>query len=148
MNDDNKLGSNYLEKLKEIYKIYSENNISNNQKLYIHNYCRYVIETLSRFEFPNHNSDSDSSKHYIDELLKKISEGKIEYKISENSIKSVYNIINKGSHATIDIVHDDEEYDDLEYINCCAVIIKYLKIAYTGQYEYLSTNYNNIKKNN
>lgn len=148
LNDDNKLGSNYLEKLKEIYKIYSENNISNNQKLYIHNYCRYVIETLSRFEFPNHNSDSDSSKHYIDELLKKISEGKIEYKISENSIKSVYNIINKGSHATIDIVHDDEEYDDLEYINCCAVIIKYLKIAYTGQYEYLSTNYNNIKKNN
>lgn len=143
LDDNNKLSSDYLEKLKEIYKVYIKNHINNNQKLYIHNYCRYVIETLSRFEFPNHNEESDSSKHYMELLINKIKEGTIQFDISKNEINSVYNLINKGSHATIDIVHDDEEYVDSDYINCCKLIIKYLKVSYTGQYDYLCTNYNN-----
>ena len=144
LNDDNKFSSNYLEKLKEIYKVYIENNIESKQKLYIHNYCRYIIETISRFEFPNHNDESDSSRYYINQLIDKIDNGKTQYDISKNAIKSVYNIINKGSHATIDIVHDDEEYEDSDYINCCKVIIKYIKVAYLGQYDYLSSNYSKL----
>ncbi len=148
LNDDNKFSSNYLEKLKEIYKVYIENNIDNKQKLYIHNYCRYIIETISRFEFPNHNDESDSSRYYINQLIDKIDNGKTQYEISKNAIKSVYNIINKGSHATIDVVHDDEEYEDSDYINCCKVIIKYIKVAYLGQYDYLSSNYSKLVTKN
>ncbi len=149
LDDTSKLSSDYLEKLKEIYKVYITNNVDNSQKLYIHNYCRYVIETISRFEFPDHNEESDSSKHYTDLLINKIKEDKIQFnQISKNEINSFYNLINRGSHATIDIVHDDEEYIDSDYTNCCKLIIKYLQVSYIGQYNYLCENYKKEKTMN
>ncbi|MGE5456553.1 MAG: AAA family ATPase [Ignavibacteriales bacterium] len=135
--DTNILDSIYLEKLKEIYDISISKDITPKQKLYIHNYCRYVLETISRFEFPNYNSDSGSSQNYISEL-------KLKYKnvenspISKNNLDVLSNIVNKGSHATLEIVHDNELFDDKQYIKCCNTIIAIIKDKYNGQYNLLT----------
>ena len=135
--DNDILDSIYLEKLKEIYDISISKNITPKQKLYIHNYCRYVLETLSRFEFPNYNSDSSSSLYYINEL-------KSQYKdvencpISKNNLDVLSNIVNKGSHATLEIVHDNELFDDKQYIKCCNTIIAIIRDKYNGQYNLLT----------
>lgn len=135
--DNDILDSIYLEKLKEIYYISISKNITSKQKLYIHNYCRYVLETLSRFEFPNYNSDSSSSLNYINEL-------KLQYKdvenstISKNNLDVLSNLVNKGSHATLEIVHDNELFDDRQYIKCCNTIIAIIRSKYNGQYNLLT----------
>ncbi|MDD2409295.1 MAG: AAA family ATPase [Bacilli bacterium] len=135
--DTDILDSIYLEKLKEIYNISVSKNINSKQKLYIHNYCRYVLETISRFEYPNYNSDSSSSINYINEL-------KNQYKdienspISKNNLDVLSNIVNKGSHATLEIVHDNELFDDKQYIKCCNTIIAIIRDKYNGQYNLLT----------
>lgn len=147
--DDSKLDTSYIEKLKEIYKVSKEKKIYSNQKLYIHNYCRYIIETLSRFEYPDYDSDTSSSTHYITMLINKITENKLDYDISPIKLKALNKIINKGSHATIENVLDDEMYVDLDYIYCCDAIIRYLKKSYIGQYNLVSFEYdkNNVIAN-
>lgn len=128
----------YLEKLKEIYNIATTKTINNKQKLYIHNYCRYVIETLSRFEFPNYKKESRSSEFYIKKLKEQIKENPESLNVSNNSLDILNNIINKGSHATIEIVHDNEYFDDEHYIKCCKTIMEIIKTKYSGQFELLS----------
>ncbi len=128
----------YLEKLKEIYNIATTNTIDSKQKLYIHNYCRYVVETLSRFEFPNYKKESSSSDFYIRKLKEQIKENPESLNVSNNSLDILNNIINKGSHATIEIVHDNEYFDDKHYVKCCKTIIEIIKTKYSGQFELLS----------
>lgn len=146
--DDKIFDTAYMERLKEIYKVYKDNNINSKQKLFIHNYCRYVIETISRFEYPDHNNDSDSSKHFIKKLKEKIIEDKSKFSISLPKLNCLEMIINKGSHATIENVLDDETFEDTDYINCCEVIIKYIYVNYEGQYNLLSMDYTNTSKLN
>lgn len=128
----------YLEKLKEIYNIAITNTIDSKQKLYIHNYCRYVVETLSRFEFPNYKKESSSSDFYIRKLKEQIKENPDNLNVTNNNLDILNNIINKGSHATIEIVHDNEYFDDEHYVKCCKTIIEIIKTKYRGQFELLS----------
>ena len=136
--DDNKFDSIYLEKLKVIYDIAVNKDIKPEQKLYIHNYCRYVIETLSRFEYPDYKSDSTSSQFYINKLKEQIKDNPKSLNISSNNLDTLYNIINKGSHATIEIVHDNELFEDNHYIKCCNTIIEIIRTKYNGQYNFLT----------
>lgn len=148
LNDNDNLDSIYLEKLKEIFSVYKTNSVTNIQKLYIHNYCRYVLETISRFEYPINNNESTSSKYYLNKIIENIENKIDEYEISKISLQSLMKIVNKGSHATIDVVHDGEQFEDNNYIECCKVIIKFIKKEYNGQYELLNTDYAKMQEIN
>lgn len=124
--------------MKEIYNIATTNKINSKQKLYIHNYCRYVVETLSRFEFPNYKKESSSSDFYIKKLKEQIKQNPESLNVSNNGLDILNNIINKGSHATIEIVHDNEYFDDIHYVKCCKTIIEIIKTKFKGQFEFLS----------
>lgn len=146
--DNENLDSIYLEKLKEIFKIYKTNTIDKKQKLYIHNYCRYVLETISRFEYPINDNESTSSKYYLNKIIDNISNNISDYDISKVALQSLMKIVNKGSHATIDEVHDGEHFEDNHYIESCKAIIKFIKKDYNGQFELLSTDYDRINQIN
>ena len=148
LNDNDNLDSIYLEKLKEIFSVYKTNSVTNIQKLYIHNYCRYVLETISRFEYPINNNESTSSKYYLNKIIENIENKIDEYEISKISLQSLMKIVNKGSHATIDVVHDGEQFEDNNYIECCKAIIKFIKKEYNGQYELLNTDYAKMQEIN
>lgn len=138
----------YLEKLKEIFKVYKTGIITNSQKLYIHNYCRYVLETISRFEYPINDNESSSSKYYLNKIISNIENHISDYEISKVSLQSLMKIVNKGSHATIDEVHDSEHFEDNHYIDSCTAIIKFIKKDYNGQYELLSSDYDRMNQLN
>lgn len=142
--DNDNLDSIYLEKLKEIFVVFKTNIITNNQKLYIHNYCRYVLETISRFEYPINDNESTSSKYYIKKIISNIENKIDDYGISKVALQSLIKIVNKGSHATIDEVHDGEHFEDNHYIESCKAIIKFIKKEYNGQYELLSSDYDKM----
>lgn len=142
--DNDNLDSIYLEKLKEIFVVFKTNIITNNQKLYIHNYCRYVLETISRFEYPINDNESTSSKYYIKKIISNIENKIDDYGISKVAFQSLIKIVNKGSHATIDEVHDGEHFEDNHYIESCKAIIKFIKKEYNGQYELLSSDYDKM----
>lgn len=146
--DNENLDSIFLEKLKEIFKIYKTNTIDKKQKLYIHNYCRYVLETISRFEYPINDNESTSSKYYLNKIIDNISNNISDYDISKVALQSLMKIVNKGSHATIDEVHDGEHFEDNHYIESCKAIIKFIKKDYNGQFELLSTDYDRINQIN
>ena len=55
-------------------------------------------------------------------------------------------IINKGSHATIDEVHDGERFEDNHYIDSCKLIISFIKAEHNGQYELLCRDYDKMTK--
>lgn len=146
--DNENLDSIYLEKLKEIFKVYKTGIITNSQKLYIHNYCRYVLETISRFEYPINDNESSSSKYYLNKIISNIENHISDYEISKVSLQSLMKIVNKGSHATIDEVHDSEHFEDNHYIDSCTAIIKFIKKDYNGQYELLSSDYDRMNQLN
>lgn len=144
MIDNDNLDSIYLEKLKEIFLVFKTNTITNAQKLYIHNYCRYVLETISRFEYPINDNESASSKYYINKIISNIENKISDYGISKVALQSLIKIVNKGSHATIDEVHDGERFEDNHYIESCKAIIKFIKNEYNGQFELLSSDYDKM----
>lgn len=146
--DNENLDSIYLEKLKEIFRVYKTGIIANSQKLYIHNYCRYVLETISRFEYPINDNESSSSKYYLNKIISNIENHISDYEISKVSLQSLMKIVNKGSHATIDEVHDSEHFEDNHYIDSCTAIIKFIKKDYNGQYELLSSDYDRMNQLN
>ena len=148
INDNENLDSIYLEKLKEIFKVYKTGVITNSQKLYIHNYCRYVLETISRFEYPINDNESASSRYYLKKIISNIENKISDYEISKVALQSLMKIVNKGSHATIDEVHDGEHFEDNHYIDSCKAIIKFIKKDYNGQFELLSNDYDKMNQLN
>jgi wobble nucleotide-excising tRNase len=147
LQDDSSLDSIYLEKLKEIFLV-SKEGIKNYQKLYVHNYCRYVLETISRFEYPKNNNESMSSKFYIKQIISDIDSILKNNGISKNSLKSLERLINKGSHANIETVHDNEPYEDSHYEQACNTLIKYIEIKYNGQFDLIKNEYAKTQQTN
>lgn len=128
----------YLEKLKVIYKVYKEKKVTLEQKLHIHNYCRYVLETISRFERP---LNKKNAKGYINLIIEEIKTNRETYEISKTNFLALNKIINKGSHAGTNEVFDGEQFEDSDYINCCITIILFIKKKYRGQYHLVSNSY-------
>lgn len=114
----------YMEKLKDIVRIAdSIDNVTEEQKKYIFNYCRYILETLGLFFFPN-SSDALNS---LQRMVEKIPEPD---NISKTKLDKLFMIVNTGSHATdVETIDLESEYTDDDYKDACRTtkrIVKYL----------------------
>lgn len=114
----------YMEKLKDIVRIAdSIDNVTEEQKKYIFNYCRYILETLGLFFFPN-SSDALNS---LQRMVEKIPEPN---NISKTKLDKLFMIVNTGSHATdVETIDLESEYTDDDYKDACRTtkrIVKYL----------------------
>ena len=114
----------YMEKLKDIVMIAeSSENVTEEQKKYIFNYCRYILETLGLFFFPN-SSDALNS---LQNMIEKIPEPD---NISKTKLDKLFMVVNTGSHATENEVIDlESEYTDTDYKDACKLtkkIVRYL----------------------
>lgn len=114
----------YMEKLKDIvYIADSTEDITEEQKKYIFNYCRYILETLGLFFFPNSNDALNS----LQRMIEKIPEPD---NISKTKLDKLFMVINTGSHATdVEIIDLESEYTDNDYKDACKLtkrIVKYL----------------------
>lgn len=114
----------YMEKLKDIVSIAdSLDNVTEEQKKYIFNYCRYILETLGLFFFPN-SSDALNS---LQRMVEKIPEPD---NISKTKLDKLFMIVNTGSHATdVETIDLESEYTDADYKDACRTtkrIVRYL----------------------
>lgn len=114
----------YMEKLKDIvYIADSTEDITEEQKKYIFNYCRYILETLGLFFFPNSNDALNS----LQRMIEKIPEPD---NISKTKLDKLFMVVNTGSHATdVEIIDLESEYTDTDYKDACKLtkrIVKYL----------------------
>jgi len=128
MVDDKQYKSLYMEKLKII------NDIKNNdgqptqeQKLYIPNFCRYVFETQSMFLFPNCSEPMKELTKLIEKLCK---QGEIV--INKVRLGTYLDVCNSGSHANQVEVFDREDIS-LNIKELCADTIKITKKLFEGQ---------------
>lgn len=143
-NDNNICSSIYINKLIEIYRL-SKEGINNNARNYIHNYCRYILETIYNFEKPELTS-TGASKDLI-KLLQGEQKFLNKTHLSKAKLETYKNLINKGSHASLNEIDDGETYDDNDYKEACDITIKIVRYRYAMQYNYIESIYNNSSNN-
>lgn len=114
----------YIDKLSRIKQISTSDLISNQDKLIIPNFCRYILETLSIFIYPN-------CKEPLKELHRVLTEENAEQRsqsgscfINDNRLNVLFATINKGSHSTIEQVLDRENDSDNLYKKMCTDTVK------------------------
>ncbi len=112
----------YMEKLKDIVMIAdSGENVTEEQKKYIFNYCRYILETLGLFFFPNSSDALNSLQNMIEKMPEPISKTKLD---------KLFMVVNTGSHATDNEAIDlESEYTEADYKDACKLtkrIVRYL----------------------
>ncbi len=138
MEDKNPCSTIYINKALEIYRL-KNIGINENSKNYIHNYCRYILETIYNFEYPELTS-TRASKQLID-ILKKDEKFYKKTQIGPKRLEVFKNLINKGSHASINEIFDKETYEDKDYQDACDITIKIIQYKFPSQYDFLSSNY-------
>lgn len=114
----------YMEKLKDIVTIAdSEDNVTVEQKKYIFNYCRYILETLGLFFFPNSSDVLNSLQRMIEKIP-------APNNISKTKLDKLFMVVNTGSHATdAEVIDFESEYTDTDYKDACRLtkrIVGYL----------------------
>jgi hypothetical protein len=105
----------YTEKLTIIKQIYDKSEpITNSEKSFILNHCRYILENISTFFYPNCDEP-------LVMLQKQILE---EHVVSKSKTIKLFAAIQMGSHSLLDssLDHEDIEDDNDFKIICSATI--------------------------
>lgn len=106
----------YMQKLLAIKQIEdSPEPITSVEKSFILNHCRYILENISNFFYPNCNDPLEQLKN---ELIS-------EQKISKGKLNKLFFMIETGSHSLLDgsLDHDQVESDE-DYKNACKTTIR------------------------
>ena len=120
----------YMSKLEIIKKVSKLNSteLDFNNKMSLHNHCRYVLESISKFMYPNNDG-----LNVLEDEIKKIKKENGDYIFSRSKVESLFRLINKGSHASIEYIHDLEDYHDNDYITAAKTTIRIIEHYFPKQ---------------
>lgn len=112
----------YMEKLKVIKNIaMQESDVSLEQKTFIPNHCRFILENVANFFFPNTNCP-------IDVLESDIRRDDSETRINKGKLTTLFSAIQIGSHSLLNASLDqDSIISDPQYKEICRTTIKIVK---------------------
>lgn len=117
--DTNRSNNIYMDKLRQIFDISKQQAILPNQRAMIPNFCRYILETLSIFLFPNCNDSLDMLEAKINVLNQERSARGETRLLNPSRLNSLISTVQIGSHATVDKVLEGEREPDTQYLRMC-----------------------------
>jgi|GEM_PF-2789713 len=125
---ENSLYMNKLEIIKKVSSL-TDTELDLNYKLSLHNHCRYVLESISKFMYPK----NDGLSRLEDELKKIKKVGSTDLLFGKNKIESLFRLINKGSHASVEFMHDLEGFHDNDYVTAAKTTIRIIEHFFPNQ---------------
>jgi energy-coupling factor transporter ATP-binding protein EcfA2 len=132
-----KVSNVYIDKLREVKTISEKQTPSAHDKLIVPNFCRYVLETLSIFQFPNSTDPLSRLENFIREHNKILRNKGEAVFINDTRLTVLFGTINKGSHSTVEKVLDREDESDNTYKRMCCDTVKIVKEFAKFQFENL-----------
>lgn len=123
-----KFNSIYLDKLSVISNISNNYELIRDYEFVIPNYCRYILESLSIFLYPNRNNYLGALQDSLLEMNENERRNKRDNLFNETKLGKLFGIINKGSHSTIEGILDQERYTNEDQRLMCNHTIRIIKL--------------------
>lgn len=117
----------YVDKLVRINQIYSENRYHSHEVALIPNYCRYIIESIAIFFFPNSGDPVNSLFSEIRRNNKELLLSGQSAILSKSCVDILDKLVNVGSHAMVESIFDRERFSDQDYKTMCKGTIQIIK---------------------